>query len=68
MTIRYIASRQVCPKPFWRTGPDANCPAPPDLTVRPLDQLGPELHIQGGPEALFHLLESAVSDYKASHP
>jgi hypothetical protein len=67
MTIRYIASSTGVPESdlLAAIGLDAAHAAQIDASVRPLDQLAPELQIKGGPKALFDLLDNAIDKYKA---
>ncbi len=70
MTIRYIASSTGVPETvlFAALGLDEARAAEIDASVRPLDQLGPELRLPGGPEELFRRLEEAISSYEAAQP
>jgi hypothetical protein len=67
MTIRYIASSTGIPEEYLleQIGLDAQRAAQIDATVRPLDQLAPELHFPEGPRALFRRLEDAIENYEA---
>ena len=70
MTIRYIASSTGVPEAtlLEAIGLDAERAAEIDATVRPIDQLAPELRLPGGPRALFELLEKTVESYEAANP
>jgi hypothetical protein len=70
MTIRYIANSTGVPEEYLleQLGLDAQRPPIPDVAVRPLDHLPPLMHLPGGPEALFRLLEAAIDQYEAEQP
>lgn len=70
MTIRYIAGSTGVPESYLleQLGLDAARATQLDATLRPLDQLGPELHLPGGPEALFERLKEAIERYEAEAP
>ena len=70
MTLRYIAASTGVPESYLldALGLDAARAAELDATLRPIDQLGPELHFPGGPEALFRRLEDAIAAYEADAP
>jgi hypothetical protein len=70
MTLRYIASSTGIPEAYFfeQLGLSAQRATEIDAAVRPIDQLAPELHVQGGPEALFRLLEDAIAAYEAEQP
>ena len=70
MTIRYIASSTGVPETtlFAAIGLDEGRAAEMDASVRPLDELGPELRLPGGPEELFRRLEAAIRSYEAAQP
>lgn len=70
MTLRYIANSTGVPEEYLleKLGLDAQKAAEIDATVRPLDQLGPELHLPGGPEAYFQLIREAIDAYEAEQP
>jgi hypothetical protein len=70
MTIRYIAnSTGIAEEALLEAiGLDAARAAEIDATVRPLDQLERELHLPGGPQALFHRLEEVIESYEAAQP
>jgi hypothetical protein len=67
MTLRYIASSTGVPESYLlqQVGLDEQRAAQIDATVRPIDQLAPELHMPGGARALFKLLEDAINRYEA---
>jgi hypothetical protein len=70
MTIRYIANSTGVPESYLleQLGLDAARAAQLDAAVRPLDQLGPELRLPGGPEALFRRLAETIERYEAETP
>jgi hypothetical protein len=70
MTIRYIANSTGVPEAYLleQLGLDAQRAAEIDAAVRPLDQLGPELHLPRGPESMGGLIHDAIDAYEAAQP
>jgi hypothetical protein len=70
MTLRYIANSTGVPESYLleKLGLNAEQAAAIDATVRPLDELGPELHLPGGPEAFFDRIREAIDSYEAEQP
>lgn len=70
MTLRYIAASTGVPESYLleTLGLDAARAAEMDATLRPIDQLGPELRIPGGPRELFKQLQDAIAAYEADTP